>query len=150
MNNDLLNNLIALTKDSQYIISVLSNSASLIFHSLDNLNWAGFYLFLDNQLVLGPFQGKVACQLIQLDKGVCGKCASSLQVQLVNNVHEFEGHIACDPNSNSEIVLPIIIDNKLFGLLDIDSPILNRFTKHDEEILREVVNYLEKKIKELS
>jgi len=145
--NTLLENLKALVDDTNYIISILSNTSSLIYHSLPNLNWVGFYLYQDNHLILGPFQGKIACQIIPLNKGVCGKCASTREIQLVNNVHEFEGHIACDSASNAEIVFPIIINDKLYGLLDIDSPILNRFTNDDKRILSEIVDYLQERIK---
>lgn len=120
------------------LVANLSNAAALLNSFLDEINWVGFYLMDDekNQLVLGPFQGLPACIRIPLNKGVCGACASTLEVQRIADVHAFPGHIACDAASQSEIVLPIVVDGKLLGVLDIDSPILNRFDGEDEAGLK--------------
>lgn len=127
-----------------YDISILSNASALLNVHMDNINWVGFYLLKDNQLILGPFQGKPACTIIPLNKGVCGACASSNSTILVENVHEFKGHIACDSASNSEICIPIHKDNKFYGLLDIDSPIIGRFNDFDKENLENAVKIIEK------
>ncbi len=129
-----------------YEITTLSNASALLNTYLDDISWVGFYLFKDSKLILGPFQGRVACTTIELNKGVCGKCASTLETVIVPNVHEFEGHIACDSRSNSEIVLPIIINNKLYGVLDIDSTSFNRFNETDKENLEVFINYLSIKL----
>lgn len=126
----------------QYEITTLSNASALLNDYLEDVSWVGFYLFKDNHLILGPFQGKVACTTIELDKGVCGKAARELKTVIVPNVHLFEGHIACDSRSNSEIVLPIIINNKLYGVLDIDSTSFNRFNELDEKELSTFIDNL--------
>ncbi len=118
------------------LLSSLANASSLLYHTLPDLNWAGFYLLSGEELLLGPFQGQVACTRIPMGKGVCGTAAAARSVQRVLNVHEFPGHIACDSRSNSEIVLPLIAGNTLYGVLDLDSPLLARFTESDEEGLR--------------
>ena len=110
----------------------LANAAAVLFDALPDVNWCGFYLTIDDTLVLGPFQGKPACIRIPVGRGVCGCCAASGQTCLVPDVHRFPGHIACDSASNSEIVLPLFHGEKLFGVLDIDSPLLGRFTKEDQ------------------
>jgi L-methionine (R)-S-oxide reductase len=115
-----------------------ANFASLIFHSLADLNWAGFYLYKNNELVLGPFQGKPACVRIQMGKGVCGTAAQQRKTILVDNVHEFPGHIACDSESNSEVVVPLINHEQLIGVLDLDSPVLGRFNDEDAKGLNEL------------
>ena len=120
----------------------MANTAALLFHELDEINWAGFYLLDQDELILGPFQGKPACIRIPLGKGVCGTCALKREIQIVPNVHEFPGHIVCDPASRSEIVLPLIAHNSLIGVLDIDSPILGRFTDDDREGLAVIVKTL--------
>ncbi len=122
----------ALTDGEFDAIAVLSNVSAILNQSLDNINWVGFYFLKDNQLVLGPFQGKVACYRIPLDKGVCGKAISTNIVQRIDDVHAFPGHIACDSASESEIVFPLIVNGKAIGVLDIDSPSLARFTEQDE------------------
>ena len=127
-------------------IANLSNVSALLFHGLDNINWAGFYFKKNDELILGPFQGKVACMHIQLDRGVCGKAATTKEIQCVPNVHEFEGHIACDSASNSEIVVPIVIDREVFGVLDIDSFEFNNFNETDVYYLGELVDNLIKHI----
>lgn len=122
----------------------LSNAAAVLWLLLDDINWAGFYLFKNDELVLGPFQGKPACTHIQIGKGVCGTSAVTKQTQLVKDVHEFPGHIACDSASNSEIVVPIIKDFRLIGVLDIDSPILNKFDETDQKYLEKFVSIIVK------
>lgn len=139
----------SLIADEKYLITLLSNTSAFFNEHLDNINWVGYYLFKDNQLILGPFQGKVACEVIPLEKGVCGYCATTRQTIVVEDVHLFEGHIARDNASNSEIVLPIIINNELFGVLDIDSPIKSRFKKEDKKMLEKCVQILQGKIKQL-
>lgn len=134
----------ALVEDNKYTISNLSNASALIYDSLDRLNWAGFYLMEDGKLILGPFQGKVACMEISVGKGVCGTAVAKDETQLVADVHKFPGHIACDSASNSEIVVPIHKDGKIYGVLDIDSPYLNRFSEHDKAGLEKFVSILEK------
>ena len=109
-----------------------ANFASLIFHTLPDLNWAGFYWLKGGELVLGAFQGKPACVRIQIGRGVCGAAAEKLETVVVKNVYEFPGHIACDSASNSEIVIPLVKNEKLIGVLDIDSPVLNRFDEQDK------------------
>ena len=133
----------SLTEGEDDIISNLSNASALIYQTLPDLNWAGFYLMKEGRLQLGPFQGKTACLRIPLGKGVCGTAAKEDKAQLVADVHEFPGHIACDSASNSEIVVPMHKDGKVFGVLDIDSPSLNRFSNEDMEGLTEFVKILE-------
>ena len=130
-------------KDEPHYIPVLSNASALIFESLEDLNWAGFYLMKGGSLMLGPFQGKVACIRIAVGRGVCGTAVAEDRTQLVKNVHEFPGHIACDSASNSEIVVPIHKDGKVWGVLDIDSPSLERFSEEDKAGLELFVKTLE-------
>ena len=137
-----------LIEDDKYEVTILSNMSSFIYHSLEDVSWAGFYLFKDNQLILGPFQGKVACTVIPLGKGVCGTSALNQETLVVENVHEFKGHIACDSASNSEIVVPIIIRDTLYGVLDLDSTSFDLFEK-DKECIIEMVKVLEKKLTDL-
>jgi GAF domain-containing protein len=113
-------------------VANMANAAALIWESLPDLNWAGFYRNVDGELVLGPFQGRPACIRIAFGQGVCGTAASTLQVQRIDDVHAFPGHIACDSASNSEIVVPIVRDRKLLGVLDLDSPKQARFDEDDE------------------
>jgi len=110
-----------------------SNFVGLLFNSIETINWLGIYVLRDAELVLGPFQGKPACVRIALGNGVCGTAAQTLTTQRVADVHEFPGHIACDADSRSEIVVPLIVDEKLIGVLDIDSPALDRFSASDQE-----------------
>jgi len=133
----------AITEDVPYTISNLSNASALLYQTLPDLNWAGFYLYEDDQLILGPFQGKTACTRIAMGKGVCGTAAATNETQLVPDVHQFHGHIACDSASNSEIVIPIHVNGKLFGVLDIDSPLLDRFSEEDKDGLEHFVQVLE-------
>jgi GAF domain-containing protein len=138
--------LTALIRDEEDWLANLANSSALLWMMLKDINWAGFYLYKNNELVLGPFQGKPACTRIELGKGVCGKAALAKETILVENVHEFPGYIACDSQSNSEIVVPIIKNNKLIGVLDIDSPIYSRFDETDKKYLEEFVDILNKYI----
>ncbi len=134
----------SLAEDEPNFIPVLSNASALIYDNLEDLNWAGFYLMDKGALLLGPFQGKVACIRIPLGKGVCGTAAGEDRTLLVPNVHEFPGHIACDGASNSEIVVPIHRkDGKVIGVLDIDSPKLERFSEEDREGLEDLVKAIE-------
>ena len=121
----------------------LANAAALLYNTLPDLNWAGFYLMEDGMLVLGPFQGKPACIEIQVGRGVCGTAVAEDRTQLVYDVHQFPGHIACDGASNSEIVVPIHAGDRIVGVLDIDSPLTGRFTEEDRVGLEEFVHVLE-------
>lgn len=123
-------------------LAQLSNASALLGHQMEQINWAGFYLWKAGELVLGPFQGKPACTHIPLDQGVCGLAAKNRETILVGDVHQFPGHIACDPVSASEIVLPLIKGERLVGVLDIDSPIKNRFTLADQRGLEKFVQIL--------
>ncbi|WP_287492843.1 GAF domain-containing protein [Sellimonas sp.] len=134
----------ALTGTQSRPIPNLANASALLWQILPDLNWAGFYLMEDGALYLGPFQGKTACIRIPLGQGVCGTAAQKDQVLRVYDVHEFEGHIACDSASNSEIVLPIHDGDDVIGVLDIDSPLVGRFSEKDEDGLKEIVRVLEK------
>lgn len=124
------------------LITNLSN-ATAVLNQLENINWCGFYLADGETLYLGPFQGDVACTVIPFSKGVCGKSATSKKTIIVPNVNEFPGHIACSSLSKSEIVTPIIINNIVKAVIDIDSPILNRFSKEEQELLEEAAKILE-------
>ena len=124
-------------------IANLANAAALLYHTLDGLNWAGFYLLEDDVLVLGPFQGRPACIEIPVGRGVCGTAVAEGRTQLVRDVHQFPGHIACDSASNSEIVVPIRTGGKIVGVLDIDSPQIGRFTEEDRLGLEGFVRTLE-------
>lgn len=141
--NELKNVLKSLIADSKYEVTLLSNVSALLNDYLENINWVGFYLLKDNQLILGPFQGHPACTIIPLNRGVCGKCATDKKTIVVKNVHEFKTHIACDSASNSEICVPIFKNNEFYGLLDIDSPIFERFNDEDKENLEEIVKIIE-------
>lgn len=139
----------ALTDGESHAIPNLANCSALLFHALKDINWAGFYLVETDEttgkeyLLLGPFQGKTACIRIPSGRGVCGTALAKDEIQLVKDVHEFPGHIACDSASNSEIVLPIHKDGKVVGVLDIDSPMLARFDEEDKEGLQKLVEILE-------
>lgn len=135
---------VALIEDEPNLIANLSNISALLFQELDDINWAGFYLDDGKELVLGPFQGKPACVRIPYGRGVCGTAYANDAVERVEDVHQFEGHIACDAASNSEIVLPLYQGNKLIGVLDIDSPKKARFDQEDETGLTLLVNELQK------
>ena len=135
--------LAALTEGIPYETANLANVAALLWQELPGINWAGFYKMTDGALVLGPFQGKPACILIPVGKGVCGTAVAEDRIQLVPDVHQFPGHIACDCASNSEIVLPIHVRGEIWGVLDIDSPHIGRFTEEDREGLSKFVAILE-------
>lgn len=134
----------ALIAGERDFIANLANSAALLYHSLPDLNWAGFYLLKEGELVVGPFQGKPACVRIALGKGVCGTAAAERKTQVVRDVHQFPGHIACDSASHSEIVVPMIRDGELLGVLDLDSPNLARFDQEDRAGLERFVATLMK------
>ena len=144
--NELERRLTALIHGVPHFIANLSNASALLFDTLGDINWAGFYHMEQGRLVLGPFQGKPACIEIPLNKGVCGAAASSGETVLVENVHEFPGHIACDSASNSEIVIPIRKKGAVVGVLDIDSPTVGRFTETDKEGLERFVKALEREL----
>jgi GAF domain-containing protein len=131
-------------------IANAANFSSLLYHSLTDINWVGFYLLKDGELVLGPFQGQPACIRIAMGQGVCGTAAEQRQTILVDDVHEFPGHIACDSASNSEIVVPLIVDDQLIGVLDLDSPLRARFDDEDARGLNELVNIFVGAVKEAS
>jgi GAF domain-containing protein len=137
----------SLSDSVDWEITVLSNAAALIWDTLGDINWAGFYLMKRGKLRLGPFQGKPACTVIEVGKGVCGTAVAEDTTQLVKNVHEFPGHIACDSASNSEIVIPIHAGDAVYGVLDIDSPKLERFSEEDRKGLESFVYILESIIK---
>lgn len=128
---DLLAALAALTADETDSIANMANAAALVWEYLPDLNWAGFYRLVEGELILGPFQGKVACIRIPVGKGVCGAAAATLTTQLVEDVHAFPGHIACDAASRSELVVPVTKDGKLIAVLDLDSPEPARFDAED-------------------
>jgi len=136
---NLVSQLHSLLAGERDFIANAANFASLLYHSLPALNWAGFYLLKDKELVLGPFQGKPACMRIAVGKGVCGVAAAQRETVIVPNVHEFPGHIACDSESNSEIVVPLLKDGRLLGVLDLDSPQFARFDDEDAEGLNVLV-----------
>ena len=133
----------ALMAGETSFLATLANTSALLFERLSGVNWAGFYLLEDNTLVLGPFQGKIACVRIPVGRGVCGTAVATNQVQRVEDVHAFDGHIACDAASNSEIVLPLVVKGQIMGVLDIDSTDFGRFCAEDEQGLRELVANLE-------
>ena len=136
--------LAALTEDVPYEIANLSNASALLWEHLPDINWAGFYKMVEGILVLYPFQGKPACIRIPVGRGVCGTAVAEDKTQLVYDVHQFPGHIACDSASNSEIVIPIHVNGEIWGVLDIDSPFIGRFTEEDQTGLQQFVDVLEK------
>jgi len=130
---DLNRDLRALIAGETSFLAAMGNCSALLYERLEGVNWAGFYLLTEeNTLVLGPFQGKIACVRIPVGKGVCGTAVADNQVQRVDDVHAFPGHIACDAASNAEIVLPLVVDGEIIGVLDIDSTVYNRFDSNDE------------------
>lgn len=135
--------LAALIHGVPHRIANLANASALLYNTLPDLNWAGFYIMENGMLVLGPFQGKPACIEIRVGRGVCGTAAAEDRTQLVYDVHQFPGHIACDGASNSEIVVPIHAGDRIVGVLDIDSPLVGRFTEEDRAGLEEFVHILE-------
>ncbi len=128
----------------EYDVSALSNIASLLYSEIENVNWVGFYLLRDGKLILGPFQGKLACTEIELGKGVCGKAAEKNHPIFVHDVHTYEGHITCDSESNSEVVLPIHKNGQLYGVLDIDSPLHGRFNGCNQDGFIEIAEEISK------
>lgn len=139
----LIQQLQAITDNVPHKIANLANTSALLWEALDNLNWVGFYLLEGDALILGPFQGKVACIEIPMGRGVCGTAAARGKTVRVEDVHAFPGHIACDSASNSEIVIPLFRDGEVVGVLDIDSPILARFTPDDQIGLEAVARVIE-------
>lgn len=139
----LCRNLSYITEGIPYETANLANASALLWEHLPDLNWAGFYKMTDGKLVLGPFQGKTACIVIEVGRGVCGTAVAEDRTHLVYDVHRFPGHIACDCASNSEIVVPIHSGDKIWGVLDIDSPIIGRFSEEDKSGLEDFVKVLE-------
>jgi L-methionine (R)-S-oxide reductase len=142
--DDLLFSIEAVLMGEHDMIANTANIAALLFEALPSINWAGFYFLREgeDELVLGPFQGRVACTRIPPGKGVCGTAAAQRRTIVVPDVHAFPGHIACDAASKSEIVVPIVVDDRLIGVLDVDSPVGNRFTPEDQQVLEQVVALL--------
>ena len=122
----------ALLENEPDPLAAASNFVALLYNAMNNINWLGIYVLRDDELVLGPFQGKPACVHIALDEGVCGAAASTLETQRVADVQAFPGHIVCDPDSRSELVVPLVVHNRLVGVLDIDSPLTRRFSEADQ------------------
>ncbi|MFK8053092.1 MAG: GAF domain-containing protein [Woeseiaceae bacterium] len=133
----------ALTNDEPNTLANLANVSALLFDQLTDINWCGFYFLRDDELVLGPFQGKSACTRIGWNQGVCGTAAAMDQTLRIANVHEFDGHIACDAASESEIVIPLHVDGRVAGVLDIDSPIIDRFSAADQVGLEAIAQLIE-------
>ncbi|MEB2656035.1 GAF domain-containing protein [Staphylococcus haemolyticus] len=144
--NLLTKQLQSLIEDEQNLIAILSNTSAILNDNLDQINWVGFYLIENEELILGPFQGHPACVHIAIGKGVCCTAVAEDKTQLVKDVHAFPGHIACDANSKSEIVIPIHVNDEIIGVLDIDAPITDRFTNEDKEGLEVIVKVLEKQL----
>lgn len=144
--NLLTKQLQSLIEDEQNLIAILSNTSAILNDNLDQINWVGFYLIENEELILGPFQGHPACVHIAIGKGVCGTAVAEDKTQLVKDVHAFPGHIACDANSKSEIVIPIHVNDEIIGVLDIDAPITDRFTNEDKEGLEVIVKVIVKVI----
>ena len=140
--DQLASQLSSLLAGERNLIANAANFSALIFHSLPDLNWAGFYFAQDGELVLGPFQGQPACVRIKIGQGVCGAGAAKCETMIVPNVHEFPGHITCDSTSNSEIVIPLMKGGRLIGVLDLDSPSLSRFDEEDAAGLERLVRIL--------
>ncbi|MCE5089935.1 GAF domain-containing protein [Staphylococcus devriesei] len=138
--------LASLIEGETNLIAILSNTSALLNDNLTQINWVGFYLIDNNELILGPFQGHPACVHIAIGKGVCGTAVSEDKTQLVEDVHTFPGHIACDANSKSEIVVPIHVNGEIIGVLDIDAPIKGRFNKKDAQGLQAIVSVLENQL----
>lgn len=140
---DLAQSLRNLLGEERDPIANMANMASLLYFSLPSINWSGFYIYDGQELVLGPFHGKPACVRIQMGKGVCGTSAFKRETLMIENVHEFPGHIACDADSKSEIVIPLIKDDIIIGVLDIDSPIYARFDEDDKHGLQQLIEILQ-------
>jgi len=133
-------------EDDKDEIATLANISAIINGYMDRINWVGFYIMKDGELVLGPFQGLPACIRIQVGKGVCGTAVAQRKTQIVPDVHKFPGHIACDSASQSEIVIPIIINSQVYGVLDVDSPIPNRFEELENKYLQEICKLIENQL----
>ncbi|WP_071441945.1 GAF domain-containing protein [Traorella massiliensis] len=144
MKNLIYEQIKTITENEKDLIANLSNISACLNENLTDINWVGFYLMKEGELVLGPFQGKVACIRIPIGKGVCGSAVSERKILRIDDVHQFKGHIACDSASNSEIVLPIYKHDEIVAVLDIDSPSFNRFSEEDEKILNEITAYISK------
>jgi len=143
MNYKLLaNQAIALFENEQDLIANTANISALLYELIEDINWIGFYFVKNNKLVLGPFQGKVACTKIEIGKGVCGTCVQTKQTQRINDVHAFPGHIACDSASNAELVIPLVFNGEVKGVLDIDSTRFSRFTEEDQIGLENLVSVI--------
>ena len=138
--------LVALISDVPYKTANLANASALLYSTLDRINWAGFYLVEDGKLILNAFQGKPACIEIPIGRGVCGTAVAQRKTQLVENVHEFPGHIACDSASNSEIVVPLFDQGEVVGVLDIDSPDIARFDENDKKGIEDFANIIENEV----
>jgi GAF domain-containing protein len=141
-NIDFVEQIKALTVGEPDFFANSSNFVAWFFNVIDDINWVGFYLLSGDELILGPFQGKPACIRIELGRGVCGTAALERRDIIVDNVHEFPGHIACDYASNSEIVIPMIVDDVLYGVLDVDSPKFSRFDEQDLELYKKLLYHL--------
>lgn len=141
-NISILDNIVAIIDKDVPLISNLANLSYVLKFYFKNTDWAGFYLMKNNVLYLGPFQGDLACTVISLNTGVCGKSAYLKQSILVPNVHEFEGHIACSSSTNSEVVVPIIKDEKVLGVIDLDSNLINNYTNEDVKILESIAKVI--------
>jgi len=140
---DLSTQVEALITDESDVIANMANVSALLFEQLTEVNWVGFYRLINDELVLGPFQGKVACIRIPLGRGVCGTAARENKVQCVADVHAFDGHIACDASTNSEIVLPLMLNKKVIAVLDLDSSAFNRFDADDQTGLEKIISLFE-------
>lgn len=136
----------AIIADESDEIANMANVSALLFESLEAVNWVGFYRLINNELVLGPFQGKVACIRIPVGKGVCGTAVAENSTQRIADVHQFDGHIACDAASNSEIVIPVRVNNSVVAVLDIDSENYSRFDEHDQQGLEAIVNLFQQQL----
>ncbi|VEU76277.1 GAF domain-containing protein [Mycoplasmopsis columboralis] len=138
-----------LIDNEKKIYTILANTSAFIWEKFDNLNWAGFYVNEDNTLYLHAFQGKVACSVIPFNRGVCGHAATIQKTVVVDDVNTFKDHIVCDSNSKSEVVIPVIVKNKLFAVLDIDAPVYKRFDTQTVKSLEEIVSILEHELEKL-
>lgn len=143
----MINQYKSLISNSPTDLTTYSNTTAFLYEMMPNLNWVGFYLLQNDQLILGPFQGKVACEVIDLNRGVCGHCATTKQPIIVDDVHLFEGHIACDSASQSEMVLPLFFNDELIGVLDFDAPTKNRFTQQDLDFAQQILDEMTKVLK---
>lgn len=140
---DLYTQVESLISDESDMIANMANVSALLFERLSEVNWVGFYRLINNELILGPFQGKVACIRIPLGRGVCGSAAKNNKTQCINDVHSFDGHIACDSATNAEIVIPMVVHGKVIAVLDIDSTKYNRFDRQDQVGLEKIMSLFE-------